>query len=61
MEPDLNREVGEIKSQVRHLTAEVSEIKADVKELLEFKWRSIGFAGLAAFLATFFIEIVRAR
>jgi hypothetical protein len=57
--PDLNREVGEIKAQVRHLTQDVHEIKTDVKALLAFKWRLMGFASFAAFLSTMIVELIR--
>jgi hypothetical protein len=56
---DLNREVGEVKAQVRYLAQDVHEIKADVKSLLQFKFRVIGFASLAAFLATMVAELMR--
>jgi hypothetical protein len=58
---DLNREVGEIKQQVRYMTQDIHEIKSDVKALLSFKWRIMGFAGLAAFLATIIVELARAK
>jgi len=58
---DLNREVGEIKQQVRYVSQEVSEIKSDVKSLLTFKWRILGFAACAAFIATLIVEIARAK
>lgn len=56
----IDREVGEIKTQVRYMTQELSEIKSDVKSLLSFKWKILGFAGFAAFLATLIVELARA-
>lgn len=58
---DLNREVGEIKQQVRFVTQEIHEIKSDVKELLSFKWRLVGFASFTAFMATMLAELVRGK
>ncbi len=58
---DLNREVGEIKAQVRYITQNVIEIKSDVKELLSFKWRLVGFASFTAFMATMLAELLRSR
>lgn len=58
---ELNREVGEIKQQVRYMTQELSEIKSDVKALLAFKWKILGFAGFAAFIATLLVELARAN
>jgi hypothetical protein len=58
---ELNREVGEIKAQVRFMTQEVAEIKADVKSLLAFKWRMLGVAAFVAFVATLLVEIARAK
>jgi len=57
---DINREVGELKMQARYMTQELAEIKADVKSLLQFKWRLAGFAACAAFIATMIAEVVRA-
>jgi hypothetical protein len=61
MGTDMNREMGEIKAQVRHLSQDINEIKSDVKSLLEFKWRLIGFASITAFAATILAEMVRGR
>jgi hypothetical protein len=47
----------EVKQDALH--ADVSEIKKDVKSLLEFKWRIAGFAAFAAFMATTFIELLK--
>jgi hypothetical protein len=58
---DLNREMGEVKAQLRYHTQELHEIKSDVKALLQFKWRIAGFAAFAAFIATMAVEIVRGR
>jgi hypothetical protein len=62
---DLNREVGEIKAQVRYMTQDVSEIKSDVKSLLADKWTRHGVSMvLAAFVSIIVsvgIEIARAR
>lgn len=59
MTPDLNREVGEIKAQVRFVTAELHEIKSDVKKLLAFKWQLTGFAMFGAFMATVVVDLIR--
>lgn len=41
---NLDREVGEIKTQVRFMTQDIHEIKADVKSLLAFRWKVYGGA-----------------
>lgn len=65
MQPDINREVGEIKTQVRFLTSDVSEIKADVKTILAFKWYMAGkmtvVGGAMALLGGLIAEIVKGK
>ena len=65
MENDLNREVGEIKEQVRSITGDVSEIKSDVKKLLAFKWQIAGMvmviSTMCTFIGGFLIEAARAK
>jgi hypothetical protein len=38
---------------------DVREIKKDIKDLQNFKWKILGFASCAAFIATLIVELIR--
>lgn len=57
----LEIEVAKITENVNFMKSEVSEMKKDIKSLLAFKWRMVGFSICAAFLATFIVELLRAK
>lgn len=50
-----NERIAKLEVEVRHLRVDTSEIKSDVKKLLEFKWR---IYGATALIAIFFAGIV---
>ena len=61
----MNREVGELRAQVRFLTSDIHEIKSDVKKLLAFKWQIAGMviviSAICTFIGGFLIEAARAK
>jgi hypothetical protein len=51
--------LGELREFKRVMVEEMKEIKRDVKSLMHFRWKVIGIASLASFLATAIIEFLR--
>lgn len=47
---ELNREVGEIRTQLRFMTLTQHEMQKDIKSLLAFKWQILGVSSLASFV-----------
>lgn len=43
-----NERIAKLEVEVGHLRTDVSEIKRDVKSLLEFKWNILGAAAVVA-------------
>lgn len=56
---DGNRLLGKLEEQGRHFETRLTRIESKVDALLAFKWRVMGAASIAAFLATVLVEIVR--
>lgn len=57
---DIDRVIGKLEEQGRHTEVRLNRIESKVDSLLQFKWRILGFAACAAFLATLAIEMARA-
>lgn len=47
-----NERIAKLEVEVGHLRADVSEIKTDVKSLLEFKWNILGAAAVVAVVSS---------
>lgn len=51
--------LGELKQFRSQTVTELKELKRDVKSLMAFRWRLVGAAGAASFLATLVVEFLR--
>jgi hypothetical protein len=52
----LNREVGELATEIKFLTKELIEIRRDIRTLLVFRWKLAGITSLAALTGGVSIE-----
>lgn len=48
----IDREIGEIKTDLRHVKEGMSDIKSDIKILLSFRGKSLGFVGAVSFIVS---------
>jgi hypothetical protein len=48
----LDREVGEIKTELKQVRADVVDIKSDIKLLLSFRGKSLGFVSAVSFIVS---------
>ena len=60
MDSNESRIIGKMEEKSRHTVCRLNRIEAKVDTLIEFKWKAIGFATFAAFVATMLVEIARA-
>lgn len=51
--------LGELKAFREQMTAEVHEIRRDVRSLMNFKWKIIGVSAAASFMVTIILELAR--
>lgn len=58
---EIERLLGKMEEFGRATDTRLNRIEVKVDDLLAFKWRILGFAAFAAFIATLLVEIARAR
>lgn len=56
---EISKSLGILIEQGRWMAKEIHSLRRDVRSLQNFKWKAMGGASLAAFLATLFIEWIR--
>ena len=61
MQNEIQNILGQLESSDRHFEERLNRIESKVDSLLEFKYRALGIAALAAFIATLSVEIVKAK
>lgn len=57
---DTERVIGKLEEYMNWSKAEISALRKDVQDLKQFKWKILGFAMCAAFVATLVVEIAKA-
>jgi pantothenate kinase len=48
-----------VAKEFQEMKNDVKEIRKDIKDLQTFKWKILGFASCAAFIATMLVELIR--
>ena len=56
---DIDRLLGRLEEQGKHFEARLNRVESKIDSLLVFKWRLLGFAACAAFIATLVVEMFR--
>lgn len=55
---DIERSLGRMEGKIEAISTDLTEVKADVKSLNQFRWRVAGGAAILSFVLTGIVEVI---